>query len=125
MNLDEIDLTSRQPIVKVGHKTTMGGLFLRNIIVDLYIKSIERIKNVKNSSEIENFFGPSRVHFPFHLPSPSEKEMEVEGEASVKMADFRDFLEILNFDSRSYRYVLELFWSHFWVIFKHIFDRKK
>ena len=79
MNLDEIDLTSRRPNIKVGHKTTMEGLFLRNIIVDFNIKNIKRIKNVKISSEIENFFGPTRGHFPFHLPSPSPRRWKWKG----------------------------------------------
>jgi len=113
MNLDEIDLTSRRPKIKVGHKTTMGVLFLRNIIVDFNIKSRKRIKNVKISSEIENFFGPSRGHFPFHLPSPSEKEMEVEGEASVKLPDFRDFWKFSVFEGLfvdSFEAFLNVFW---------------
>jgi len=78
-------------------------------MVDLRIKTINKIDNAKISLEIEIFFDQSRVHFPFPFTF-SEGEGEGEGEASVKMADFRDFSKNFNFCPKVFRRVLGSFW---------------
>ena len=58
----------------------------------LRTKTINKLKNAKIYLKIEIFFGRGRVHFPFTFSFGESK-----GEASVKMGDFRDFFEILDF----------------------------
>ena len=89
-----------EPRMMVGHQWLVKYWFLSNIIVDLCIKTIEKVINAKNSLEIEKIFGPSRVHFPFPF---SFGEGEGEGEASVKMSDFLRFFDFLEIFCKRFR----------------------